>query len=121
MGEGEDLYKDVAWLRPDGHEMTEEEWTAGWVRCIGLELSGRLLDHQDALGRPYMDDTFLILLNPHWEPIKFYVPIGNRKRHWKLILDTRTHEEPEPVQVNTGEYYEIIPRSMAVFSELVGD
>src|SRR6185437_8851640 len=25
--------KDIAWYRPDGQEMTDEEWHLGWVRC----------------------------------------------------------------------------------------
>src|SRR5260370_30857083 len=37
--------KDIVWLRPDGQEMTDEEWSAGWVRCLGLMLNGETLDH----------------------------------------------------------------------------
>ena len=32
--------QDVAWYRPDGEQMTEEEWTAGSIRCLGVRLSG---------------------------------------------------------------------------------
>ena len=74
---GEPTYKDIMWIRPDGEEMTDEEWGAGWVRCIGLQLSGKALDHVDALGQPLQDETYLILLNPHWEPIQFYLPKGS--------------------------------------------
>ncbi len=57
--------QDIVWLRPDGKEMTPEEWSAGWVRCIGLRLNGRTLDDVNGVGEPIRDDTFLILLNPH--------------------------------------------------------
>ena len=32
--------KDVAWLAPDGREMTDEAWNAGFVRSLGMLLSG---------------------------------------------------------------------------------
>ena len=66
--------KDITWLRPDGGEMTPEEWNAGWVRCIGLQLNGRTLDDVNGVGEPIRDETFLILFNPHHEPIQFYMP-----------------------------------------------
>src|SRR5262249_36547418 len=30
--------KDITWLSPDGTEMTEEDWAAGWQRCFGMRL-----------------------------------------------------------------------------------
>ncbi len=54
--------KDIIWLRPDGGEMTADEWQAGWVRCIGLQLSGRTLDDVNGVGEPIRDETFMILL-----------------------------------------------------------
>src|SRR5690606_29796894 len=31
---------DVSWFDPAGHEMTDDAWTDGWVRCIGVRLAG---------------------------------------------------------------------------------
>ena len=109
--------RDIAWIRPDGHEMTEDEWTAGWVRCIGLELSGRLLDHVDSLGQPVSDETFLIMLNPHWEPIDFYLPGEDGERRWKLLLDTRTPAKPDPCVVESGKPYQLVNRSLTLWCE----
>jgi glycogen operon protein len=109
---------DIMWVRPDGEEMTEEEWQLGWVRCLGLQLSGKTLDHVDALGQPVTDDTFLILFNPHWEPIDFYLPAHSGERAWQLILDTRTADAAEPLLFEAGKHYTLIPRSLAVFCEL---
>src|ERR1700685_1918576 len=66
--------QDITWLRPDGGEMTPQEWTAGWVRCIGLQLSGRTLDDVNGVGESIRDETFMVLLNPHTESIQFYMP-----------------------------------------------
>ena len=114
--------QDITWLRPDGQEMVEEEWSAGWVRCLGLQLSGKTLDHVDALGQTAIDDTFLILLNPHWEPIDFYLPNRLGETAWELVLDTRTPDEPEECfRMEAGKPYNLVQRSLALFKEVEGD
>jgi isoamylase len=111
--------QDLTWFRPDGEEMTQEEWSLGWVRCLGLKLSGKTLDHVDALGRPVQDKTFLTLLNPHWEEIHFYMPAVQGENAWQLVLDTRTAKNvDENFIVEAGKPYTLIPRSMALFTEV---
>jgi isoamylase len=110
--------QDITWVRPDGNEMTAEEWSAGWVRCLGLQLCGTTLDHVDALGQPLIDDTFLILFNPHWEPIDFYTPKEHGEQHWRVLLDTRTHERLEETLMPAGEFYTVIPRSLVLLCEV---
>jgi glycogen operon protein len=111
--------QDIAWIRPDGEEMTEEEWGLGWVRCLGLQLSGKLLDHLDTLGQRLQDHTFLMMFNPHWEPIDFYMPAIHGEEAWQLVLDTRTaDQQSEPVVVQAGAPYQMVQRSLAVFVEL---
>ena len=82
--------QDILWLRPDGKEMTQEEWRAGWVRCIGLLLNGRTLDDVTPMGEPFRDDTFLILFNPHHEPMRFMLPHTRSRNAWELCIDTRS-------------------------------
>ncbi|MDZ4799890.1 MAG: glycogen debranching protein GlgX [Bryobacteraceae bacterium] len=111
-------YQDITWIRPDGEEMTEEEWGQGWVRCLGLQLSGRMLDHIDALGNRIKDDTFLICLNPHWENIKFFMPNTQGEKAWRLCFDTRVSGPWDPLEIPAGQDYELENRSMAVFTEV---
>jgi glycogen operon protein len=116
--EGGRHVQDILWIRPDGEEMTAEEWSLGWVRCLGLQLSGKTLDHVDALGNQVADDTYLIMFNPHWEPIDFYMPGTHGEKCWELLVDTRTAAEPEPRRICAGKAYPLIPRSLAVFREI---
>ena len=109
--------QDIIWLRPDGGEMTNEEWNAGWVRCIGVQLNGRTLDDLNGVGEPIRDDTFLILFNPHTEPIRFFVP-RRPGIVWELELDTTVPEELEHPVIVSGEYYEMVPRSTVLLREL---
>jgi glycogen operon protein len=108
---------DVRWLRPDGGEMTEQEWHAGWVRCIGLELNGRTLDDVNGVGEPIRDDTFLILLNPHTEPIRFFMP-PRPGTAWELVLDSALAESTDGKIVPAGEPFDLIPRSTALLREM---
>ncbi|HEX9419597.1 MAG TPA: glycogen debranching protein GlgX, partial [Methylomirabilota bacterium] len=47
--------KDLSWLRPDGTEMTEEEWGNWQSRCLGLELAGDAIEEVDDEGLPLRD------------------------------------------------------------------
>ncbi len=109
--------QDIVWLRPDGNEMTAEEWHAGWVRCIGLRLNGRTLDDVNGLGEPIRDETFLILLNPHTEPIRFYMP-RDEGTAWELTIDSANPDREEKPVIRPGEPYELIARSTALLREL---
>ena len=108
---------DIIWLRPDGGEMTNEEWNAGWVRCIGVRLNGRTLDDVNGVGEPTQDETFLILFNPHTEPIRFFMP-PRPGTAWELEIDTASPERADRQVIPSGEYYELVPRSTAVLREL---
>ena len=79
--------RDVMWFNPGGSEMSEEEWASPFVRCLGMLLSGDTMDVLNFQGEPIRDDTFLLLINAHYEPIPFVLP-GQEHIEWQLILDT---------------------------------
>ncbi len=109
--------QDVAWYRPDGQQMTEEEWTAGWVRCLGVRLSGRTMDDVDRNGEPIRDDTFLFCMNPHHGPIRFYIPPCTATCIWEMIVDTRHGSHTELQRIKPGESYEMLEHSAVLFRE----
>ncbi len=108
---------DITWLRPDGGEMTPEEWNAGWVRCIGVHLNGRTLDDVNGVGEPIRDESFLIMFNPHHEAIQFYMP-KIQGAAWELLLDSASPERTDKPVFGQGQFFELIPRSTAVLREL---
>jgi isoamylase len=110
--------KDIMWVRPDGEEMTDEEWTQGWVRCLGLMLNGETLDHVDEKGEAIIDNTFLLLLNCHHEPIKFFVPPGPQNVCWEVVVDTtRPDLEIGGEQVDCGTAVELVRQSLVLLRE----
>jgi isoamylase len=83
--------RDVMWFNPGGNEMSEDEWKSPWVRCVAMMVSGDAADLVDNHGEIVRDDTFLFLINAHYEPQAFLLP-GEEHLEWELILDT-TYED----------------------------
>src|SRR3989454_9479157 len=107
--------KDLTWFRPDGKEMTEEDWTNPLTRCFGLRLAGDALDEVDAHGNPLGDDTLLLLLNAYWEPMSFVLPAHKPGLTWETQLDTReaTGKSTRPA-LPGGDTCEIAGRSLVL-------
>ncbi len=108
--------KDLAWFRPDGKEMTEEDWNNPEIKCVGLRLAGDAIEEADERGNQILDDTLVMLLNAHHEPIPFVLPAHRRQIRWELLLDTRqpTGEDPGRL-IRGGALFELEGRSLALF------
>jgi glycogen operon protein len=91
-----DLLKDVSWLRPDGAEMTAEDWGDSHARCIAMLISGHGISEHGSRGEPLQDDDFVLLFNSHHEAVPFTLPNGGPDG-WDLLLDTALEVvPPEP-------------------------
>jgi glycogen operon protein len=110
--------KDIMWFRPDGQEMSDDEWGLGWVRCLGLMLNGETLGDVDQAGEAVKDDTFLIMLNCHHEPIQFYVPQPLSAEKWEIVIDTNEpRTEVKARYAEPGSAVDLMPLSLAVARE----
>ncbi|WP_337174693.1 glycogen debranching protein GlgX [Paludisphaera sp.] len=106
--------KDISFLVPSGAEMTDEDWDAGFVKCLGVRLAGDLIGDVDERGEPIVDDTALVLLNAHHEPIPFTLPATKEGQVWRRELETFADDQ-EPLVAEGGFVYDLQARSMAVF------
>jgi glycogen operon protein len=79
---------DVAWLSPDGSEMSETDWTEGFVKSVGVFFNGDALAATDERGRRLKDGSFLMLFNAHVEAVNFTVPGAPWGERWVHALDT---------------------------------
>jgi isoamylase len=109
--------KDLTWFRPDGQEMSDEDWQEEYCRCLGLRLAGDAIEEVDQQGNRIVDDTFLLLLNAHHEPLPFSLPGAPKNAAgWELVLDTReTAASQEKRLVEGGVPFELESRSLALF------
>ena len=108
--------KDLTWLHPDGHEMTDEDWNNPEIRYLGLRLAGDAMEEVDEHGEAIRDDTLLILLNAHYEPITFTLPVCPSGERWELVLDTK-YPTPfsMPYLYECDSAYDLETRSLALF------
>ncbi|HYL79574.1 MAG TPA: glycogen debranching protein GlgX, partial [Candidatus Acidoferrum sp.] len=107
--------KDLSWFRPDGKEMTEENWQDPHTRCLGLRLAGDAIQETDARGDRILDDTFLILLNGHHDPQPFLLPAHRPGLKWEVVVDSRTPDgHLTHPSVRGGETYDLEARSLAL-------
>jgi isoamylase len=117
MGEGP--RKDVAWLKPDGHEMTAEEWEKEFARSLGMWLNGEGLPETDVRGRPLHDDSFLVLFNAHHDKIDFALPKLAEGWGWRTDVDTSFDEGEPPADIATPQgTYPLQGRSLAILREI---
>ena len=84
--------KDIVWLKPDGSEMTTEEWSQDFARCLGVYLAGSALTEIDARGQRVVDDDFVVLFNAHHDSVPFRLPTKTLAPpgdgRWQAIVDT---------------------------------
>ncbi len=80
--------KDIAWLSPEGRELTQDEWNLSYARCFGFLLSGDTGEYFTHAGQRQLDDRFIVLLNAHHEPVPFRLPAAALGGNWKLMVDT---------------------------------
>jgi isoamylase len=106
--------KDIHWLRPDGTEMTDEEWNNESARCLGVFLSGKL-EEQAERGEPVTDQDFLLLMNAHYEPIPFLLPAPPTGVGWVGLVDTSSPTSDSPGRLyEPGSSYQLQARSLAL-------
>jgi len=107
--------KDVTWIRPDGKEMTDAEWSDPENRSIGMLLLGRAADELDALGRSERGDTLLVLLNAGHSSRSYTLPTIDWPGRWEELLSTLrpTGTFPRPVRagaLNLGAQSSLVLR-----------
>jgi isoamylase len=110
--------KDILWLRPDGGEMTDEEWNQQHARTLGVFLSGTALEDVDERGQPLTDENFLVLMNAHYEEVPFLLPTLASGLRWVALIDTSCQTSRSPgLQYDAGTTYSVQPRSLALLVE----
>ncbi len=82
--------RDIAWMRPDGGEMSDQDWADGSTRSLAVFLNGQGIPYLDEQGARIVDDSFYILFNAHWEPLSFRLPPDRPHwgERWVKVIDT---------------------------------
>ncbi|GAB2544536.1 glycogen debranching protein GlgX [Spirosoma aerophilum] len=94
--------EQMAYLLPDGGEMTAADLEDPGTRCLALFMDGMRVDEQTEDGQDIGDEQLIWVLNAYWEDIEFMLPkIGRKKSLWEVVVDTssgKIHPDGEPVK-----------------------
>ena len=69
---------ELGWYKPDGSEMSDDDWDAGLALRVGLFLNGEAITDRDRRGQRVTDDSFLLLFNAHHKAVKWTLPERNQ-------------------------------------------
>jgi glycogen operon protein len=105
---------DVAWFKPDGTQMSDDDWNAGFAKTVGVFLNGDALPWQDPAGHPVQSDSFFVIFNAHYETIEFTVPAEDWGREWSTVIDTAIGGPLQPTRAKPGDRLHVIDRSLTL-------
>ncbi len=104
---------DAWWFRPDGRKMTRRDWEQADGHVVGLFLNGQEFPDRDSRGQAIVDDSFLLLVNAHHEPVEFLLPAARYGARWTVELSSLEAElEPGAWEVGARERVAAVPHSM---------
>jgi isoamylase len=107
---------DIGWLRSDGTEMDQEDWSSASLRPLTVFLNGHGITEPGLRGENIVDDSFLLLLNPGHEDAVITLPDGPFGDEWQPILDTgdASVTEADSKPIPAGHELMLLARSVAV-------
>jgi isoamylase len=113
--------KDLTWINADGNEMTDEAWSTGYAKVVGLMLCGDAINLFGFKGEPITDGTFLMFFNAHHENVDIVMPSHANVR-WRLIIDTAedTGFVDNGVIREGGGAHTLVARSLVLFEQQGG-
>jgi isoamylase len=97
-------FLDISWLTPDGQLMSDEHWQTEFAKSLQVFLNGEGMASRDPRGQLLTDDSFLLLLNAHFDPLTFKLPTEGLSGPWTVVLDTteptlRGPHDPEELEL----------------------
>ncbi len=105
--------KDLAWIHPEGREMTEADWFDEGLHTFGMFVSGAPLRAPGPRGEELRDSSFLMWFHAHADPGKAVLPANDWVDAGEVVLST---DEAHPVgeRVHAGDILALGPRTLVV-------
>jgi isoamylase len=108
----DDGVKDVQWLRPDGGEVTQEDWSSAQNRVLGMLVPGDASDELDERGRPNRGETLLLVLNASHRARTFLLPAVPSGKHGREMVNTAA----PGTRVPKGPSINVAPHTLILLS-----
>ena len=78
--------KDVTWINANGAEMQDANWGDAGMRCFGMLMDGRA--QTTGIRQRGHEATMLLVINDHFDMVKFTLPEYPGGSQWSLLIDT---------------------------------
>ncbi|MBR4329643.1 MAG: glycogen debranching protein GlgX [Candidatus Riflebacteria bacterium] len=104
--------RDIIWFRPDGQEMSDEDWNNPHGKALAMFLSGTGIDDIDEEGDQIKDDNLMLILNSSSHDIEFVLPQCNAD--WECLVDTVSPKKSEEIVYSGGKTM-VKSRSLKLF------
>jgi pullulanase/glycogen debranching enzyme len=127
---GDNGHKDIGWLRPDGREMSHDDWVDGSRSTLGVFLAGDGLRPHGGHAAPAADSSYLIWLHSGAGPVEVTLPEDGAD-HYRTVFRTDEgafglvvgEDEPwlDPARETTlapGKQVTLAPHTVAVFEAI---
>ncbi len=106
--------RDIAWLAPDGREMTVSDWNAPTNKCLGALFAAA----GDASDAEFSPELWLLLMNASADRVSFALPPSKPGFAWHCFADTVENTLPaEPVGLSR-EKFPLESRSLALLGRV---
>ena len=105
---------DLAWFRPDGTEMEEQDWESGFAKSMAVFLNGERHRHPPTRGATGWSTTASSWSStPTTTTVDFTLPPDRFSSRWVKVVDT-ADALAEGEQLKAGDSMEVPGRSLAV-------
>jgi glycogen operon protein len=108
---------DISWFRPDGSEMSDEDWDTGFGKSVAVYLNGNGIPDLDPRGQRVTDDSFVVCFNGHHGPIEFTLPPEEFGAAWVPVIDTAAQALTSDDPITAGASRKIAARSVTVLQQ----
>jgi len=103
-------HKDVTWLRPDGVELTEQDWRDPNAMTLGMLVNGNATDEVDDRGHQVLDDTLLLIVSNSPNDVSFRLPDLEHRGIWAELVNTARQE----LTLLTEDCVRLLPYSLVL-------
>jgi isoamylase len=104
---------EIEWLDLTGARMDDADWQHAYARSVMVFLNGDAIPERDRRGAHVVDDSFLLLLNAHSDPLVFTLPAPAYGKFWTVVVDTDS-SMPEGSEHDAGARLRASGRSVIV-------
>jgi glycogen operon protein len=107
--------KDLAWLHPEGREMTGDDWYDD-LDAVGMFVSGSPLRSPGPRGEQQVDASFMLWLNSGDRPLRVRLPENDWVQQGEVVLSTDA-KLPVGTPVKAGDSLAVGARTVVVFRQ----